>query len=113
MKFFNDKSNGTVLTDEKVRAVLAKIQDPDLHRDIVSLGFVRNIEINGTDVKVTIQLPTPACPVKDQMKTAAEGYLREIGAQNVHVEMTSQVVGTANRNASGVLPEVKNTIAVA
>jgi ATP-binding protein involved in chromosome partitioning len=109
----NDTAHAPSLTEESVRSVLARIQDPDLHRDIVSLGFVRNIEIEGADVRVVIQLTTPACPVKDQMKSAAEGYLRELGAQNIQVEMTSQVVGSGNRPAGGVLSGVKNTIAVA
>jgi ATP-binding protein involved in chromosome partitioning len=103
----------TMLTEDAILAALAKIQDPDLHRDIVSLGFVKNIQISGNDVSLDIQLTTPACPVKDQMKAAAEGYLRELGATNVQVAMTSQVVGGTGQGRGGVLPTVKNTIAVA
>ncbi|MEO5931903.1 MAG: iron-sulfur cluster carrier protein ApbC [Candidatus Kapaibacterium sp.] len=110
--FSNNSSKGTI-TEEQVRAALSKIEDPDLHRDIVSLGFVKEVAISGTDVRVVIQLTTPACPVKDQMKAAAEGYIRQLGATAVDVQMTAQVVGGAKAMENSILPGVKNTIAVA
>jgi ATP-binding protein involved in chromosome partitioning len=113
MNHSDQTTNGTSLTEEAVRSALSRIEDPDLRRDIVSLGFVRNIQIDDKNVSVEIQLTTPACPVKDQMKSAAEGYIRQLGAENVQVNMTSQVVGAAGMSRGGVLPSVKNTIAVA
>jgi ATP-binding protein involved in chromosome partitioning len=107
------KPTGAAITEDAVRGVLSKIQDPDLRRDIVSLGFVKEIAIDGTDVRAVIQLTTPACPVKDQMKAAAEGYIRELGATSVDVRMTAQVVPSASERANTLLPGVKNTIAVA
>ncbi len=111
MGLINGKSGGGTISREDVRQALAHIQDPDLHRDIVSLGFVRDIEIDGAAVSVTIQLTTPACPVKDQMKAEAERVIRQLGATSVAVEMTAQVVGQERKRT--LLPEVKNTIAVA
>jgi ATP-binding protein involved in chromosome partitioning len=113
MKVSNGNAHEGTITEEMVKSALSKIEDPDLRRDIVSLGFVREIRIEGKEVSVKIQLTTPACPVKDQMKSAAEGYLRELGAETVQVEMTSQVVGNANRPGGGMLPGVQNTIAIA
>ncbi len=104
---------GSGLTEERVRQALSKIYDPDLKRDIVSLGFLKQIAIDGRDVRVVIQLTTPACPVKDQMKQAAEGYLRDLGAENVTVEMTAQVTTGGGERQNTALPGVKNTIAVA
>ncbi|MBS1912200.1 MAG: iron-sulfur cluster carrier protein ApbC [Bacteroidetes bacterium] len=101
----------TLLTEEQIRTALSSIIDPDLRRDIVSLGFVKDIAIDGADVRVRIQLTTPACPVKDQMKAAAEQALREIGAVGVDVQMTAQV--TSRGGANSVMPGVRNTIAVA
>ena len=60
------------VTQEQVLDVLRTIQDPDLHKDIVTLGFVKDVKIDGDDVDFTIELTTPACPVKDQMKAEAE-----------------------------------------
>ena len=112
MGMFN-RPAGPAITEDAVRGVLSKIQDPDLRRDIVSLGFVKDIAIDGTEVKVVIQLTTPACPVKDQMKAAAEGYIRELGATSVDVAMTAQVVASERDRSNTLLPGVKNTIAVA
>ena len=105
--------SGINLTEESIRKTLSQINDPDLGRDIVSLGFVKKIEIAKGKVGVTIELTTPACPVKDQMKAQAESLLTELGATEVEVTMTAQVVGQNNPKMRAVLPAVKNTIAVA
>jgi ATP-binding protein involved in chromosome partitioning len=104
-------NNGATLSEDAIRAALSHIQDPDLHRDIVSLGFVKQIHIDGRKVDVTIQLTTPACPVKDQMQQEAESAIAALGAEEVNVQMTAQV--TAQQRPRTVLPDVKNTIAVA
>jgi ATP-binding protein involved in chromosome partitioning len=80
------------VTQEQILAVLRQIQDPDLHQDIVSLGFVKQSTVTDGRVQVTINLTTPACPVKDQMKTQAEQLLRALpGVSSVQVEMTAEV----------------------
>ena len=101
------------LTEASVRKALSQIMDPDLGRDIVSLGFVKEVEVAEEKVSLTIELTTPACPVKDQMKAEAEKLVAELGAKEVEVTMTAQVVGGNNPKMSAVLPNVKNTIAVA
>ncbi|MBL7986793.1 MAG: iron-sulfur cluster carrier protein ApbC [Chlorobi bacterium] len=113
MGLFNSASSKQTLTEEAVRQSLSVINDPDLRRDIVSLGFVKNIQITGTTVAVVIELTTPACPVKDQMKEEAEQALRKLGAEEVRVEMTSRVTSPGAARRSAMLPAVKNTIAVA
>ncbi|MCO5333643.1 MAG: iron-sulfur cluster assembly protein [Pyrinomonadaceae bacterium] len=64
----------STVTKEAVLGVLTKIIDPDLHKDIVTLGFVRDLKVDGGDVSFTIMLTTPACPVKEEM----EGKAREL-----------------------------------
>jgi len=54
------------VTQEKILGALAQIKDPDLGRDIVALGFVKDLQISGENVSFTIELTTPACPVRDQ-----------------------------------------------
>ncbi|MCK5571452.1 MAG: Mrp/NBP35 family ATP-binding protein, partial [Bacteroidetes bacterium] len=90
-------------------------KDPDLHKDIVSLGFVKNVAINGNDVRLTIELTTPACPVRDELKAAAAKAVRDAmeGVGEIEVDMTSRVTRQENRQKSEVLPGVKNTVAVA
>ena len=70
---------------------LRAIKDPDLHKDIVALGFVKQVRIDGGRVGVTIELTTPACPVKDAMRDQARAILTGLGASHVDVEMTAQV----------------------
>lgn len=80
------------LSKESVLGVLKQIVDPDLHQDIVSLGFVKNVAVCDGVVKTTINLTTPACPVKDQMKAQAERLIRSLpGVREVNVEMTAEV----------------------
>lgn len=97
-----------------VLEALKVVQDPDLHRDIVSLGFIKDMKIDGGRVSFTIELTTPACPVKDQMRDQARAaVLRVPGVSDVDVQLGSRV-----REAAGVEqgkaapPGVKNIIAV-
>lgn len=107
---FNGKGG---ITEEAIRTALAQIIDPDLGRDIISLGFLKEVTIEGDRVAVTIELTTPACPVKEQMKAQAEEIIRALGAREAAVTMTARVVGGRTGAANAILPGVKNTIAVA
>ncbi|MCY3002700.1 MAG: Mrp/NBP35 family ATP-binding protein [Planctomycetota bacterium] len=100
-------------TSAQLLDALRKVQDPDLHQDIVSLGFVKKAEIVGGVVSVTINLTTPACPVKDQMKAQAEGLLRALpGVKEVKVEMTAEVRGQAGGVPRVLAPDVRHILAV-
>ena len=71
---------------------LKVVQDPDLHRDIVSLGFVKDLKIDGGRVAFTIELTTPACPVKDQMRDQARAAVMQVpGVSSVDVQMSARV----------------------
>lgn len=66
--------------------------DPDLGKDIVSLGFVTSVSIDGGRVAATVELTTPACPVKDQLKESCRQRIQAIpGVTDVDVTMTAQV----------------------
>jgi ATP-binding protein involved in chromosome partitioning len=98
--------------ESKVIDVLKTVMDPDLHKNIVSLGFVKNMKIDGGAVKFDVELTTPACPVKEQLKKECVAKVQAIeGVEHVEVNMTSQVRATQHNQA--VLPGVKNIIAVA
>jgi len=103
------------LTEENILKVLRQVRDPDLHRDIVTLGFVKGLKIEGANVSFKLQLTTPACPVRDQFKVDCERVIRkEIeGVQKVDIELTSNVVSHANSRKEAILPGVRNTLAVA
>jgi ATP-binding protein involved in chromosome partitioning len=97
-----------------VLEALRVVRDPDLNRDIVSLGFVKDLRIDGGRVAFTIELTTPACPVKDQMRDQARAAVMRVpGVTAVEVQMTAQVREAAAPDAGRQpLPGVKNVIAV-
>jgi len=90
------------------------VRDPDLKRDIVALGFIKELQIDGARVSFTIELTTPACPVKDQMRDQARAAVMQLpGVSSVEVKMSARVreaVGGDGPRQS--LPGVKNVIAV-
>ena len=104
----------TAPTEASVLEALKAVQDPDLHRDIVALGFVKDMRICGSSVAFSIELTTPACPVKDLMKSQAERAVSALpGVAQVTVNMTARV--TASRPVlgdKGMVPGVKNVLAV-
>ena len=92
---------------------LRAVKDPDLHRDIVTLGFVKHVAIDGGRVSFTIELTTPACPVKDQMRDQARDIVTKIpGVTGVDVTMSAQVRSAAPDHGRAPVPGVKNIIVV-
>ncbi len=98
---------------QAVLNALRTVQDPDLHKDIVSLNFIRNLKLDNGDVSFAIELTTPACPVKQEMERwAREAVLRVPGVKRVDIKMTA-AVSTGRRGPSlEVLSGVRNIIAV-
>jgi ATP-binding protein involved in chromosome partitioning len=104
----------SVLNESAVLDALRVVRDPDLHKDIVALGFVKGLRIDGGRVGFTIELTTPACPVKVQMRDQARAAVAALpGVSDVDVEMTASVraVAAADGNRAPV-EGVKNIIAV-
>ncbi len=101
------------ISEQKVLDQLKNIIDPDLRKDIVTLGFVKDLAISGGDVSFRIVLTTPACPVKEAFEAEATELVSAIeGVENVKVTMDAEVPkgrGIANNVA---VPGVKNIIAV-
>jgi ATP-binding protein involved in chromosome partitioning len=100
---------------DAVLEALRVVQDPDLRRDIVSLGFIKQLTI-GDDgvVAFAIELTTPACPVKDQLRDQAHAAVAALdGVREVRIEMTSSVRTTAlPQGGRQAIAGVKNVIAV-
>jgi ATP-binding protein involved in chromosome partitioning len=104
----------STVTEAAVLEALKSVRDPDLNRDIVSLKFIKNLRIDGGHVAFSIELTTPACPVKDQMREQARAIVSQIpGVTAVDIEMTAQVRSTMSADAGKAPVEgVKNIIAV-
>ncbi len=103
-----------MVTEQAVLSALATINDPDIHRDIVSLGFIKGLRIDGENVAFTIELTTPACPVREQMQEDARRVVLSLpGIAHVAITMTSQVRATQSAEKDKLVPLVKNVVPVA
>ncbi len=100
------------LTQEAVLDALRAVQDPDLHKDIVSLGFVKDVRIEGSEVDFTIELTTPACPVREEMKAEAEQRVGALpGVTAARATMTANVRARGGFGRQEV-PGIRNIVAV-
>ena len=101
------------LTEGAIFDALRHVQEPELGRDIVTLNMVKGIAIDGADVAFTIELTTPACPLKDEIETNTRAALAGIGAGKVEITWGAMVRRAAPSQPQQLLPGVKNIIAVA
>ncbi len=102
-----------MITEAAVLEKLSHIIDPDLGKDIVSLGFVKDLAISGGEVSFRLVLTTPACPVKEAFETDAKRLVGEIeGVESVKVIMDAEVPQGRGLTGNMTLPNVKNIIAV-
>jgi ATP-binding protein involved in chromosome partitioning len=100
-------------TEQLVLDALRQIKDPDLHKDIVTLGFIKDLKIEGGDVSFRIVLTTPACPVKQEMEDAARELVGGLpGVTTVNVKMDAEVPKGRGLGDKVSVPGVRNIIAV-
>src|SRR5215468_11170332 len=112
MAFWNKDEKNSGVTEEQILGVLKRVQDPDLRKDIVSLGFIRNLKIESGKVSFDLNLTTPACSVKDQMRDVAIALVKALlGVQDVQVKMTSEVRQAPQLDKTA-LSGVRNIVAV-
>jgi len=102
-----------MIAESQVLDAMRHIIDPDLGRDIVSLGFIKNVVIDGSSVSFTVELTTPACPVKDQFKTQCEEAVKQLpGVESVTVTMGAMESRQRPRTAMDTLENVNALVAV-
>src|SRR3979411_1513982 len=102
--------------EQEVLDALRVVNDPDLHRDIVSLGFVQNVNIDSNGaVAFNINLTTPACPVKDDLRDQARMAVARLPwVTDGQIKMTSSTaVARGKGSSTPLIPRVKNVVAVA
>ena len=101
------------LTEQLILGALSQIIDPDLHKDIVTLGFIKDVNISGGEVSFRIVLTTPACPVKAEMESAARELVGAIpGVTSVNVTMDSEVPKGRGIGDKLAIDGVRNIIAI-
>jgi ATP-binding protein involved in chromosome partitioning len=108
------RKNENEITEEVVRKALSTVNEPELHKDLISLNMIRDITINGGEVGFTVVLTTPACPLRGQMEEECIAAVQNSvpGVTRVHVRFDSQVRSDSRIAGTLNLP-IKNIIAVA
>jgi len=104
-----------VPSKDEILNVLSAIKDPDLGRDVVSLGMIKDLDVSDQGrVSFTFELTTPACPVRDRFQNLARQLVSDIpGVTAVDLKMTAQVRAAFNgRSPTAAIPGVKHVIAV-
>lgn len=100
------------MTENTVLEALSTVQEPDLRKDLVTLGMVKNIVIDGNRVSFNLELTTPACPLKDKLKNDCIAAIQKVDPQaQVELEFSSST-STLRTDKQEVLKDVKNIIAV-
>jgi ATP-binding protein involved in chromosome partitioning len=102
-----------MVTEKALLEALGKVEDPDLKQDLVTLGMIKNVQIEESKISFSVELTTPACPLKEMIRSACLKAVQEITDEQteIAIEITSNV--TTTRKESELLPNVKNIIAVA
>ena len=101
------------LNEQLILEGLSQIKDPDLHKDIVTLGFIKDLKIDGGNVSFRIVLTTPACPVKAEMESAAKEIVSALpGVTSVNVTMDAEVPKGRGLGEKLVIEGVRNIVAV-
>jgi ATP-binding protein involved in chromosome partitioning len=107
-------SRGAQVTEQQVLAALSQVQEPELGGDLVSRRMIKDVKISGASVSFTIELTTPACPLKDQIHSEAEAAVRTVaGVEEVAIEFTANTRRHAGIPEQAPIPGVSNVIAVA
>lgn len=100
------------ITKEAVLAALSKVQEPELHQDLVTLNMIRNLEIEGDKVSFTVMLTTPACPLRGRIdKEVREAVMTVEGVKTIEVKMDSDVPNDGRMRGLVNMP-IRNAIAV-
>ena len=100
------------ITKEAVLAALGKVQEPELHQDLVTLNMIRDLEIEGDKVTFTVMLTTPACPLRGRIdKEVREAVMTVEGVKTIEVKMDSDVPNDGRMRGLVNMP-IRNAIAI-
>jgi ATP-binding protein involved in chromosome partitioning len=102
-----------MVTVDQVLSSLRKVVDPELHKDIVSMGMVKDLAITDGKVSFTLELTTPACPFNSDIEQDVRSAIAGIGVQNLDLKVTARVMEGRAISMDELIPDVKNIIAIA
>jgi ATP-binding protein involved in chromosome partitioning len=102
-----------VVTVDQVLGALKKVIDPELHKDVVSMGMIKDVTINDGRVAFTLELTTPACPFNSDIEQDVRNAVSNLGIENLNLKVTARVMEGRAISMDELLPGVKNILAVA
>ncbi|MGD1835576.1 MAG: Mrp/NBP35 family ATP-binding protein [Nitrososphaeraceae archaeon] len=102
-----------MVTVDQVLTSLKKVEDPELHKDIVSMGMIKDLSINNEKVSFTLELTTPACPFNGEIEQDVRNAITDLGIKDLDLKVTAKVMEGRAVSLDELLPGVKNIIAVA
>jgi ATP-binding protein involved in chromosome partitioning len=102
-----------MVTVDQVLSSLKKVVDPELHKDIVSMGMIKDLVITDGKVSFTLELTTPACPFNDDIEQDVRTAISSIGVKDLDLRITARVMEGRAISMDELIPDVKNIIAVA
>src|SRR5919202_4300634 len=102
-----------MVTVDQVLSSLKKVVDPELHKDIVSMGMIKELSINDSKVAFTLELTTPACPFNSEIERDVRAAIASLGVKDLNMRVTARVMEGRALSMDELLPGVKNIIAVA
>jgi ATP-binding protein involved in chromosome partitioning len=103
----------TTITETDIYDALRQVEEPELGGDLVSRDMIRDLRIDGSAVAFTIELTTPACPLKDEIEADVRRVLDPLGVERVDVGWSAAVRRASPQPSQPLLPDVKNIVAVA
>ncbi|WP_028665565.1 Mrp/NBP35 family ATP-binding protein [Runella zeae] len=101
------------INKEKILQALSTVQEPDLKKDLVTLGMVKDVETGIDSVSFTVVLTTPACPLKELIRKDCTDAIHKFFGEHIQVTVNLTADVTTSRNGGPVVPQVKNIIAIA
>ena len=102
-----------MVTVDQVLSSLRKVVDPELHKDIVSMGMIKDMAINNDKISFTLELTTPACPFNSEIEQDVRNTISNLGIKDLDLKVTAKVMEGRSISLDELLPGVKNIIAVA
>ncbi|MFL6362362.1 MAG: Mrp/NBP35 family ATP-binding protein [Nitrososphaeraceae archaeon] len=98
---------------DQVLSSLRNVIDPELHKDIVSMGMIKDLTINNGKVSFNLELTTPACPFNSDIEQDVRNAIANLGVKELDLKVTARVMEGRAISADELLPGVKNILAVA
>ena len=102
-----------MVTVDQVITALKTVKDPEIHKDIVSMGMIKDMSINEDKLSFTLELTTPACPFNSEIEQDVRNSISTLGISDLDLKVTARVMEGRSISMDQLLPQVKNILAVA